>query len=69
MTCVAAAPLRASEEIQGNVLAPFPEEHQAFLMLSLADPGGARRWLRRALSGITTTAQVNEAPAGGPAGK
>lgn len=65
MTCVATAPLRASEEIQGNVLAPFPEEHQAFLMLSLADPGGARRWLRRVLSGITATAQVNAAPVGG----
>ena len=65
MTCDAAAPLRASEEIQGNVLAPFPEEHQAFLMLSLADPGGARRWLRRVLSGITATAQVNAAPGGG----
>ncbi len=67
MTCVAVAPLRASEEIQGNVLAPFPEEHQAFLMLSFADPGGARRGLRRALSGITTTAQANAAPVGGPA--
>jgi len=65
MTCVAAAPLRASEEIQGNVLAPFPEEHQAFLMLSLADPGGARRWLRRVLSGITATAQANAAPVAG----
>jgi Dyp-type peroxidase family len=65
MTCVAAAPLRASEEIQGNVLAPFPEEHQAFLMLSLADPGSARRWLRRVLSGITATAQVNTAPVAG----
>jgi len=64
MTCAAAAPLRASEEIQGNVLAPFPEEHQAFLMLSLADPGGARRWLRRVLFGITATAQVNAAPVG-----
>jgi Dyp-type peroxidase family len=65
MTCAAAAPLRASEEIQGNVLAPFPEEHQAFLMLSLADPGGARRWLRRVLPGITATAQVNAAPVDG----
>jgi hypothetical protein len=48
-----------------GVAVAFPEEHQAFLMLSLADPGGARRWLRRALSGVTTTAHVNAAPVGG----
>ena len=68
LTCVSVAPLRASEEIQGNVLAPFPEEHQAFLLLSFADAGSARRWLRRVLPGVSTTAQVSEAPElGGPA--
>lgn len=38
-------PLRASEEIQGNILAGFRKDHQSFLFLSFPSAEAARAWL------------------------
>ncbi|HEX4963216.1 MAG TPA: peroxidase [Thermoanaerobaculia bacterium] len=54
--------LRASDEIQGNVLTPFPDGEQAFLLLHFADAEGARALLAEILPGLTTTASLLSSP-------
>ncbi|MEA2601354.1 MAG: hypothetical protein QOF89_2346 [Acidobacteriota bacterium] len=54
--------LRSSEEIQGNVLAPFPDGEQAFLFFHFAEPAAARALLAELLPGITTTARLLQSP-------
>jgi Dyp-type peroxidase family len=54
--------LRSSREIQGNVLAPFPDEQQAFLLLRFTGQSGARELLTDLLPGITTTAELLQSP-------
>ena len=54
---------RTSEEIQGNILAPFNKPHQMFLFLNFRnDQEGARRWLAAITGGdrIATTRAVAE---------
>ena len=50
--------LRASEAIQGNVLAPFPDGEQAFLLFHFSGAEGARALLADILPGLTTTARL-----------
>ncbi len=49
--------LRASEEIQGNILAGFRKDHQQLLFIAF-DEGDARTWLAGLLPRIATTKQV-----------
>ena len=52
-------PLRNSEEIQGNILAPFNRPHQLFLFLNFANnQGAAQQWLASLIGNIATTQQV-----------
>ena len=54
-------PLRRSENIQGNILAPFNKPHQRFLFISFGnDRVAARRWLARLVADVATTEQVVE---------
>jgi Dyp-type peroxidase family len=55
-------PLRFSETIQGNILAPFNKPHQTFLFLNFNnDQDGARRWVTAlADNRIATTKAVAE---------
>ncbi|GIF04952.1 Dyp-type peroxidase [Actinoplanes siamensis] len=66
-----ASPLADSSQIQGNVLRPFRDDHQAFLFLSFrSDRAGARTWLDAAASRVTGTEDVPQnrpAPDGTPA--
>src|SRR4051812_25649567 len=51
--------LRASDEIQGNVLAGFRKDRQQLLFASFdANPANARAWLSQILPRIATTRQV-----------
>jgi Dyp-type peroxidase family len=51
--------LASSQEIQGNILAPFRCDHQAFLFLSFRqDQAGARRWLDQAAGRMSSTDDV-----------
>jgi Dyp-type peroxidase family len=57
--------LRSSRQIQGNILAPFPDEAQAFLCLHFGVPGaaaGARAFLGELLAVLTTLADLLQAP-------
>jgi Dyp-type peroxidase family len=51
-------PLRSSDEIQGNILAGFRKDHQAFLMVHFANADSGRAWLRWLAPHIATTRQV-----------
>lgn len=53
-------PLRWSENIQGNVLAAFNKDQQAFLLLRFTDPPRARQWLGRMEPMISNTRQVED---------
>ncbi|HEX5994323.1 MAG TPA: hypothetical protein VFY84_04190, partial [Jiangellales bacterium] len=54
-----ARPLAASQEIQGNILAPFRNDYQAFLFLSFRNQrASARRWLGDAVHRVSSTADV-----------
>jgi Dyp-type peroxidase family len=64
-----ARPLAASREIQGNVLAPFRCDHQAFLFLGFHNQRArARQWLAAAAQRITWTADVPAARGAGRSG-
>jgi Dyp-type peroxidase family len=53
--------LRSSRTIQGNVLAAFNKDHQAFRMVTLpADPARARAWLAGLLGQIAVTEDVED---------
>ena len=53
--------LRSSRTIQGNVLAAFNKDHQAFRMVTLpADPSRARAWLAGLLGQICVTEDVED---------
>jgi hypothetical protein len=47
--------LRGSKEIQGNILAKFPDQHQCFLMLRFSDTGNAKAWLGQLGPQLTPT--------------
>ncbi len=52
-------PLRASESIEGNILASFNKPHQRFLFISfMNNREGARRWLGKLVDEVATTSQV-----------
>jgi len=51
-------PLRASEEIQGNILAGFLKDHQTFLFLQFPDATRARAYIAELTPRIATTKQV-----------
>lgn len=51
-------PLRASDEIQGNILAGFNKDHQMFVFLHFPEAERARGWLGKLASRIATTKQV-----------
>jgi Dyp-type peroxidase family len=53
-------PLRASENIQGNVLAAFNKDHMTFLLLDFTDSEGAREWLKEIHRRVTTTKEVED---------
>jgi Dyp-type peroxidase family len=53
-------PLRASENIQGNVLAAFNKDHMTFLVLDFTDSEGARVWLKEIHQRVTTTKEVED---------
>ena len=49
-------PFASSEEIQGNILAPFRCDHQAFVFLNFHHQrDGARRWLGDVTGRVSTT--------------
>src|SRR4051794_21740912 len=49
--------LRASQEIQGNILAGFRKDHQQLLLVAF-DQGDAHAWLNSLIPRIATTEQV-----------
>jgi Dyp-type peroxidase family len=52
-------PLRDSEDIQGNILAPFKKRHQRFLFISFRNQrANARDWLAQLVGVVATTRQV-----------
>jgi Dyp-type peroxidase family len=51
-------PLRASGEIQGNILAGFSKDHQTFVFLQFPDLASARAYLSELTPRIATTSQV-----------
>jgi Dyp-type peroxidase family len=51
-------PLRASEDIQGNILAGFSKDHQTFLLLQFRDMANGRAYLGELTPRIATTKQV-----------
>jgi Dyp-type peroxidase family len=54
-------PLRKSDEIQGNILAPFSKDHRSYLFLQFADAATGRAWLAELAdrpSRLATTKQV-----------
>jgi hypothetical protein len=57
-----APPLRRSEEVQGNILAPFNKDRQLFLFLAFTNGDRARAWLQKLVGEnprrIATTAEV-----------
>jgi Dyp-type peroxidase family len=46
------------DEIQGNILAGFNNDHQRFLFLRIDDAHKAKTWLKSLISKVSTTAQV-----------
>jgi Dyp-type peroxidase family len=52
--------LRYSTEIQGNILAPFPDEHQTWICATFNDARGARRWLAAVTPAVTVTAEISD---------
>ena len=46
------------DEIQGNVLAGFNKDHQAFVFLSFGGAKAARRWLADLVDDVATTTEV-----------
>lgn len=50
--------LRESEEIQGNILAGFKKDHQAFLFVSFSQINEAQNFLNELLPSISTTKEV-----------
>ena len=58
-TVLDSRPLAASQDIQGNVLAPYRSQHQAFLFLSFRNQRNlTRRWLADAAKRVSSTADV-----------
>ncbi len=54
-------PLRHSRTIQGNVLAAFNKDHQAFRLVTLpSDVGQAREWLAGVVSDVAVTEDVED---------
>lgn len=54
--------LRDSDAIQGNVLTPFPDCEQAFLLFHFSGAEGARALLAEILPRLTTTARLLRSP-------
>ncbi|MEU3469693.1 Dyp-type peroxidase [Streptomyces sp. NPDC006687] len=54
----AVLPLRLDRDIQGDILAGSRKDHACLLMLRFREPVLARRWLRRLLPEISTTAEM-----------
>ncbi|MFF0409764.1 Dyp-type peroxidase [Kitasatospora sp. NPDC004745] len=52
--------LRASEEIQGDILAGFRKDNVSVLFLKFEDAARARDWVRRLVPQISTTREVAE---------
>jgi Dyp-type peroxidase family len=52
--------LRQSEEIQGNILAPFNKDHRLILFLKFPDGEQGRNWLLKVLPHISVTKDVAE---------
>lgn len=53
--------LRASEDIQGNILASFNKQYQRFLFISfMNNRAGARSWLGQLVDEVASTTQVAE---------
>jgi hypothetical protein len=46
------------DQIQGNILAGFNKDHQAFVFLSFGGAKAARRWLSGLADQVATTAEV-----------
>jgi len=53
-------PLRASENIQGNILAAFNKDHMTFLLLDFTDSESAREWLKEIHRRVMTTKEVED---------
>ena len=49
-------------EVQGNVLIPFPQDHQAFLLLNFEHAAVPARWLAGIAPKVTLTADLRPAP-------
>lgn len=54
---MATSPLRV-DNIQGNILAGFNKDHQAFLFVNFPDGGDPKGWLAEITSQVATTAEV-----------
>jgi Dyp-type peroxidase family len=52
--------LEHSTEVQGNILVPFPQNYQAFLLIQIRNATKARRWLRGLVAHVTVTSQLTE---------
>ncbi|MFG3258841.1 Dyp-type peroxidase [Streptomyces sp. NPDC048172] len=53
-------PLRASEQIQGNILAGFNKDHVSLLFVRFTDVAKARAWLKGLIPQVATTAAVTQ---------
>jgi len=51
-------PVLEIEDIQGNILAGFNKDHQAFVFLRINDPAAARQWLRGIAPSIASVGEV-----------
>src|SRR5947209_11659603 len=51
-------PLLEVDNIQGNILAGFNKDNQLLIGLKIREVPAARRWLRRIVGAISTTAEV-----------
>src|SRR5215467_2436669 len=53
-------PSIAAEEIQGNSLAGFNKDHQAFLLVQIRDALSARGWLKTLVPRLSPLSEVHE---------
>ena len=51
-------PAIPADDIQGNSLAGFNKDHQAFLLVRIRDAAGARAWLRTLLPRVSPLSEV-----------
>lgn len=53
-----AVPPIDADDIQGNSLAGFNKDHQAFLLVRIRDAAGARAWLRTLVPRVSPLSEV-----------